>query len=155
MEVDDSCFLRDLLAQWDKHRTAIGMIRDILMYMDRNYVPQNKKTPIYELGVKIYGAEVFHKNALDRIQRLIMEIIQKDRDGEEQADKFLLKNLCSMMLEISKNDIYIPHFEKKFLDESREYFKKEAQIYFEKCTATDYLKQVIVRLKSEKDRATR
>jgi len=41
------------------------------------------------------------------------------------------------------------------LEESREYFKNESQVYFEKSTATDYLRRVITRLKSEKDRATR
>lgn len=29
----DESFLGELLNQWEKHRTAIGMIRDILMYM--------------------------------------------------------------------------------------------------------------------------
>lgn len=141
MEFLDEVFLQELLTQWDKHRTAIGMIRDILMYMDRNYVPQNKKTPVYELGIRIFGQEVFHQSALDRIQRLIMEIIRKDREGEAVADKFLLKNLSQMMCEISKKDIYVPYFENKFLQESREYFSKEAIIFFEKSTATDYLKK--------------
>lgn len=58
MEHLDEVFLTELLAQWEKHRTAIGMIRDILMYMDRNYVPQNKKVPVYDLGIKIFGQEV-------------------------------------------------------------------------------------------------
>ena len=40
----DAGFLNELLNQWNKHRTAICMVRDILMYMDRNYVPQHKKT---------------------------------------------------------------------------------------------------------------
>lgn len=155
MKVDDEGFLTTLLTRWDRHRTAIGMIRDILMYMDRNYVPQQKKTPVYDLGVKIFGDEVFHQNSLERIQRLIMQIIRKDRDGEIVADRFLLKNLAQMMIEISKTNIYIPHFEDRFLKESRKYFTKEASEYFHKSTATDYLRKVISRLKSERDRAAR
>jgi cullin 3 len=155
MEHLDEVFLIELLAQWEKHRTAIGMIRDILMYMDRNYVPQNKKVPVYDLGIKIFGQEVFHQNTLVRIQRLLMDIIQKDRDGENIADRFLLKNLCQMMIEISKKDIYLPFFEQKFLIDSREYFTKEASLFFEKSTATDYLERVLLRLKQEKERANR
>lgn len=33
MQTNDSVFLQELLTQWNKHRTAICMIRDILMYM--------------------------------------------------------------------------------------------------------------------------
>jgi cullin 3 len=110
---------------------------------------------VFELGIKLFGQEVFHKNTLERIQRLIMEIIRKDRDGEEVADRFLLKSLCLMMIEISKKDVYQPHFEKIFLNESRQYFTKEAAHFFDTTTATDYLKRVVVRLKEERERATR
>lgn len=110
---------------------------------------------MYELGIKIFGDEVFHKETLDRIQRLIMQIIKAERDGEAPADRFLLKNLTQMMLEISKKDIYIPHFEQRFLQESRDYFTKEAAEFFDKSTATQYLEKVLDRLKSERERSIR
>jgi len=84
-----------------------------------------------------------------------MEIIRKDRDGEVVADRFLLKSLSQMMLEISKKDIYQPHFETRFLLESREYFTREASMFFERSTATDYLQKVMERLKEERERAAR
>ncbi|KAF0973036.1 hypothetical protein FDP41_008700 [Naegleria fowleri] len=155
MECTDEGFLKELLRQWEKHRTSVSMVRDILMYMDRNYVKQYKKTPVYELGIKLFGQEVFHKNTLERIQRLIMDIIYKDRCGEVVADRFLMKSLTQMMIEISKKDIYETHFEKKFLDESRQFYTKEANDYFESSTATDYLKKVTQRLKEERDRVDR
>jgi cullin 3 len=33
MECKDEVFLKQLLAQWEKHRTSVSMVRDILMYM--------------------------------------------------------------------------------------------------------------------------
>lgn len=155
MECTDEVFLRQLLAQWEKHRTSVSMVRDILMYMDRNYVPQYKKTPVFELGIKLFGHEVFHKNTLERIQRLILDIIRKDREGFEVADRFLLKSLCVMMIEISKKEVYQPHFERVFLNESRQFFSHEASQRFESSTATDYLKKVTDRLHEERDRAAR
>lgn len=128
---------------------------DTLPSKDKNYVPQHKKTPVYALGIKIFGQEVFHQNALERIQRLIMKMIKSDRDGEVIAERFLLKNLCQMMIEISLKEIYEPYFERRFLQESREYFAKEAADFFEKATATDYLKRVLMRLKSERELAER
>ena len=29
------------------------MVRDILMYMDRTYVAQNKKTAVYDVGLQV------------------------------------------------------------------------------------------------------
>ena len=97
---------------------------------------------MFELGIKLFGNEVFHKNTLERIQRLIMDIIRKDREGFEVADRFLLKSLCLMMIEISKKEVYQPHFEKVFLNESRQFFSQEAYQRFESSTATDYLRKV-------------
>ena len=155
MEFTDDGFLKELLKQWEKHRTSVSMVRDILMYMDRNYVKQFKKTPVYELGIKLFGTEVFHKSTLERIQRLIMDIILKDRCGEVVADRFLMKSLTQMMIEISKKDIYETHFEKKLLDETRQFYTKESNEYFESSTATDYLKKVTLRLKEERERVDR
>lgn len=33
MKKTDETFLEELLTQWEKHRTAVSMVRDILMYM--------------------------------------------------------------------------------------------------------------------------
>jgi len=155
VESKDEIFLKDLLQVWNKHRTSVNLIRDILMYMDKNYVPQSKKMPLFELGIKLFGQEVFQRDSLERIQRLIMEMIRKERDGEEVADKFLLKELMGMMIEISKKDIYQAHFERVFLLESRQYFENEARRVFESTTAVDYLKKVEARLNEERERAKR
>ena len=107
-------------------------------------MPQNKKTPVYDLGISLFGLEVFNKKSLDRIQTLMLQIIAKHRDGEGMVDKFLLKDLCQMMIEISKRDIYIPHFEQRFILNSRQHYDKEAAFTFESFTAPQYLKRVCV-----------
>eukprot|EP01027_Heterolobosea_sp_BB2_P011980 GEZU01017386.1.p1 GENE.GEZU01017386.1~~GEZU01017386.1.p1 ORF type:complete len:470 (-),score=168.32 GEZU01017386.1:1024-2433(-) len=157
MKVHDTTFLMELLAHWEKHRKSILMIRDILMYMDRNYVPQNKKMPVYDMGVKIFGSDVLfrHPKILERVQRLTLEMIRKERDGEATPDHFLLKNLTIMMLEISKKEVYEPCFEKRFLQETEDYYHREAQIFFENSTVPNYLRKVQERLKEERERADR
>lgn len=151
----DASFLFELLHEYSRHRAALSMVRDILMYLDRNYVTGQKKTPIFDLGVELFGNEVFHKETLERTQRLVMDIIRKERDGEGEADRFLLKEFTVMMIEISKKKIYIPYFEKRFLQESQDYFTREAAQFFETSTATEYLVKVTERLKKERERALR
>jgi cullin 3 len=44
-------FLSVLNQAWNDHQTAMVMIRDILMYMDRVYVQTYNVEPVYNLGV--------------------------------------------------------------------------------------------------------
>ena len=37
---------------WSDHQVTMVMVRDILMYMDRTYVAQNKKTAVYDVGLQ-------------------------------------------------------------------------------------------------------
>lgn len=49
---DGALFLQELLAKWQQHAKAVSVIRDILMYMDRTFVPTTHKTPVGELGLQ-------------------------------------------------------------------------------------------------------
>jgi cullin 3 len=50
----DEQLLQELSARWGDHQVTMVMIRDILMYMDRTYVTQQKKTAVYDLGLQIF-----------------------------------------------------------------------------------------------------
>ena len=51
-------FLGVLNRNWIEHNKALQMIRDILMYMDRTYVLNFKKTPVHELGLNLWRDNV-------------------------------------------------------------------------------------------------
>ncbi|CAF4718256.1 unnamed protein product, partial [Rotaria sp. Silwood1] len=51
-------FLATLNTAWNDHRTAMVMIRDILMYMDRVYVSGHKLEPVYNLGLILFRDNV-------------------------------------------------------------------------------------------------
>ena len=42
-QATDNNLLQEINDAWEKHTTTMVMIRDILMYMDRTYVVQQKK----------------------------------------------------------------------------------------------------------------
>ncbi|KAL9657721.1 hypothetical protein ABK040_005072 [Willaertia magna] len=155
----DSTFLSYLLTVWKKYRKAACTIRDLLLFLDEQWVERqsthdHKIKTVFEQGIFIFREDVLIK-LTDRVQRLMLLMIQKERDGTEVADKFLLRNLTQMMVEIDKEKVYIPVFETKFLDESHNYYKVEAQKFFDNSTAVDYLKRIQQRLKEETERAER
>ena len=51
-------FLSCLNEAWTDHQTSMVMVRDILMYMDRVYVTQNKIDSVYNLGLIIFKDQV-------------------------------------------------------------------------------------------------
>jgi cullin 3 len=51
-------FLEALNAAWADHQTAMVMIRDILMYMDRVYVQQAHVDSVYDMGLVLFREEV-------------------------------------------------------------------------------------------------
>ena len=92
------------------------MIRDILMYMDRTFVKQTKKDPVYHMGLKCFLNNVGrHREVRDRLQKILLTNIAKERDGE-QIDFVLLKNILYMLvtLGITSKKIYQHDFEREY-----------------------------------------
>ena len=76
-------FLTTLNAAWEDHRTAMVMIRDILMYMDRVYVSVQKLEPIYNLGVILFRDNVVRYGPIrDHLRQTLLEMVGKERRGE-------------------------------------------------------------------------
>ena len=140
---------------WTDFKSAINMIKDILMYMDKNYVQNKSLTPVFDLGISSFKSlVVLNPSISERVKLWIIENIQKDRNLQMMPiDKILLKNVIGTLAEVSKDkSVYISLFESPFIDQSRSFFSREAcdLIMTESCT--EFLKKVEKRLKEERER---
>ena len=67
---------------WQQEKLCIIMIKDILMYMDRNYVPKVKLQSVEHLQVSQFKHHVIlHPNIKQKLIAKIMAEIRKERDG--------------------------------------------------------------------------
>ncbi|KAL7554184.1 hypothetical protein ACHAWF_017590, partial [Thalassiosira exigua] len=57
--------LEELARCWREHRVTMVMIRDIFMYMDRTYVPQHRRRPVYDLGLWLFRRVVWERSVDD------------------------------------------------------------------------------------------
>ena len=57
--------LQELCTIWKEHRITMVMVRDIFMYMDRTYVPQHRKRPVYDLGLWLFRRVVWERSMDD------------------------------------------------------------------------------------------
>eukprot|EP00398_MALV-I-01_sp_L67-1_P000454 gene454-936_t len=153
-DATDNTLLEELKKQWDDHKTVMVMIRDILMYMDRNFVNQYKKIPVYDMGLTVFREQVICQAGVrDRLLEIMLKMIADDRAGLP-IDKILLKHTVTMLVELgvqSKN-VYREFFEDKFLASTKEYYKKESTSYISENTCPDFLIKAETRILEEKGR---
>ncbi|XP_071949341.1 cullin-3-like [Antedon mediterranea] len=149
-------FLQTLNAAWNDHQTAMVMIRDILMYMDRVYVQQNGVDNVYNQGLKIFRNQVVrHGNIREHLRQTLLDLVMKERRGEV-VDRGAVRNACQMlmMLGIESRSVYEEDFEKPFLQQSAEFYRNESQNFLAENSASVYIKKVEARINEEAERAS-
>lgn len=147
--------LKTLTDTWNEHKTVMGMIKDILMYLDRTYVGQKHKLPVYNLSLKLFRENVVHNPHIrDRLRELLLSNVERDRQSQI-IDKFVMKSLLQMLQEISTDgvDAYEEEFEVLFLSITSDFYRSESQEFLLNNTITDYINKVEVRIREEEYRS--
>uniref|UniRef100_A0A914UJM3 Cullin N-terminal domain-containing protein n=1 Tax=Plectus sambesii TaxID=2011161 RepID=A0A914UJM3_9BILA len=148
-------FLETLNSAWTDHTTAMVMIRDILMYMDRVYVQQQSVDPVYHLGLNIFRDEIIRYGSLgEHLRSTLLQMIAAERRGEV-INRMGVKNACQMLmaLGVESRTVYEEDFENPFLQESAEFFRSESQKFLGENSASVYVKKVEERIAEESERA--
>ncbi|XP_042498068.1 cullin-3A-like [Macadamia integrifolia] len=146
-------FLEELNRKWTDHNKALQMIRDILMYMDRNFIPSTHKTPVHELGLNLWRDNIIHSPKIQtRLLNTLLELVQKERTGEV-INRGLMRNIIKMLMDLGSS-VYQENFEKPFLEVSSNFYSVESQQFIECCDCGDYLKKAERRLNEEMERVS-
>ncbi|KAJ1462111.1 Cullin [Pelagophyceae sp. CCMP2097] len=150
----DDELLNELAGRWSDHHVTMVMVRDILMYMDRTFVPQNKKMAVFDLGLKAFRDTIArHDQVQMRLQALLLDAVKQERQGRG-VEHGLIKSTLYMLtdLGIDSNVVYEDDFEAAFLRETREFYKQESTQYLASNTCPDYMLKVEERLAEESQR---
>lgn len=148
-------FLQTLNNAWKDHQTSMTMIRDILMYMDRVYVQQNKLENVYNLGLILFRDSIVRYDCIrDHLREQLLNMVRKERRGE-LIDRSAIKNACKMLVElgVDSRTVYEEDFERPFLQESAEFYMLESQRFLEENSVSVYIKKVELRIHEEAERA--
>ncbi|XP_058508668.1 cullin-3-like [Solea solea] len=147
-------FLQTLFQVWNDHQTAMVMIRDILMYMDRVYVKQNNLVNVYNLGLIIFRDQVVHHGCIQaHLRHTLLDMIGRERNGEV-VDRWAIRSACQMLMILSLDgrSVYVEDFENPFLAMSAEFFQIESEKYLADNNASIYIKRVEARINEEIER---
>lgn len=156
-QVPDSSLLEEIATTWNEHSITMIMVRDILMYMDRTYVPTQRRRPVYDLGLHLFRITVWeHPRVQSRVTELLLTAIAAERAGLLTDDRSLLKANLGMLLELGQADysnVYERDFETQFLGTTQDFYRQESLQYLSQNTAIDYVSKATKRMDEERDRA--
>ncbi|XP_028053255.1 cullin-3A-like [Camellia sinensis] len=149
----EGLFLEELNRKWADHNKALQIIRDMLMYMDRTFIPSTHKTPIHELGLNLWRDNIIHSSKIQpRLQDTLLELVQRERTGEV-INRGLMRNIMNMFMDLG-GSVYQEDFEKPFLEVSADFYRGESQQFIECCDCGDYLKKAEKCLNEEIERVS-
>uniref|UniRef100_A0A0K0E0R4 CULLIN_2 domain-containing protein n=1 Tax=Strongyloides stercoralis TaxID=6248 RepID=A0A0K0E0R4_STRER len=145
-------FLGTLNKLWSEHSIAMHLIRDILMYMDRVYIPNSGHPGIYITGIQTFRKYVLEQSHVaDNLSNIILSMVKSERNNEF-IDKVALKDACKMLLHMgnsSDRSLYEQLFEKEFLKDTKIYYEHKSQKMLMDNSADLYVENVQEILKKE------
>lgn len=147
-------FMRKFIELWNKHDTALKMVRDINMYLDRNFVVKEKQKDIYTMGHIIFKKYILRNEDVHRrFIDYILDRINEERRGEKIERDFLRGGIKILIeLGFGNTSVYKKDFEKIFLEKSHEFYHNESQEKIATHSAHEYLMVVQKRLDEEQER---
>lgn len=163
-------FLKRALTVWEDHLKAMKYISDVLMYLNRVYVKENKKMLVYDLGIHLFKEKVILHNDNElglKIISIIYDEFSRSRDGELISTKLHVISLISMFeqlpeapshVTIAGKDVqfnetyYMKYFEPSFLSVSETYFNKFSTDLISRKDGSLYLHETNTLLSAEEER---
>lgn len=165
-------FLQLTMREWSEHLQLMKFISDVLMYLNRVYVKENKRLLIYDLGVVLFDLHFVRYNNSDigkKLVKIILQEVSKSRQGQVITTKLYISQVIGMFEtllqehiglanslppEFSNTDqfLYLQLFEPAFLQNSETFFNNLADEYLASCQGSKYLQDVSQFVQSEEDR---
>ncbi|KAL2757357.1 hypothetical protein ACRALDRAFT_1047451 [Sodiomyces alcalophilus JCM 7366] len=159
-------FLRRLRESWEDHNTAMNMIADILMYLDRGFIQDTGRPSIYTTTIGLYRDHILRASlrssadytVSDILNSIIVNLINMERDGDV-IDRSLIGSCIRMLDSLYETDqelhdekLYFTSFEPVFLRTTEEYYDVECEKLFRNGDTIAWLRHTDRRLQEEQDR---
>ncbi|KAF9915700.1 Cullin-3 [Lobosporangium transversale] len=152
--------LKAIQRLWKHHVTCLLMISDILVHMDKNYVPQSRLPRTYDMGLYLFRDTVIRSQKYpiqSHLQKVLLEQITLERKGD-MIDRGAIKACTDMLLEMKENNgadsIYVSDFETRFVETSREFYRIESDDLVRRFDPPEYMRKVENRLDEEQQRCS-
>lgn len=158
-------FIKGIRDSWERHVSAMGMITDILMYLDRGTGQESDRPPLYMSVLGLYRDKILRHvfpsvngPLTNVINAVVLDLINMERKGDI-IDRNLIKRLLAMYESLAETDemtdgnrLYLTTFEPSYIKDSGAFYAEEADRLMEESDAGVWLRHTERRLQEEIDR---
>ena len=145
--------LKELNRRWQNHKLMVKWVTRTFSYVDRYYVKRYEKPSLEKLGIMAFKEQVYER-IKEQVRNAILEMIKRERGGEV-VNRSLIKQVLELFAEMGMGqmEVYTTEFESPFLENTAEFYKREAAVWVEDDTFPAFLSKADKALKMEKERA--
>jgi cullin 3 len=155
INMPDEDLLQEITSVWHLEKNVIHKISDILLYMNKNFVPKMRNYPTVEaMQTNEFKKNVVMKDDIKRkLVKLLLLEIQKERDGD-MVERLYLQKSIEMLIEVGMQSkkIYEQEFETALISQTRDYYRNESNNFITQNSCNAYLAKANARLNEEQDR---
>ncbi|KAG7663215.1 uncharacterized protein J8A68_003297 [[Candida] subhashii] len=157
-------FMKAIIQEWNEHLQAMKFISDVLMYLNRVYVKEQKKLLIYDLGIQLFKDNIIRYNGDEvghRLVHIVIDEITKSRNKIAiTSNMYITKviNMLELLVESTNSEIqygenyYQTVFEPLFLSSSHDFFTNLSQHLIGYSSGSKYLYEANQFIKDEENR---
>jgi cullin 1 len=161
----DEALLSFYIREWDRYTTAAKYINHLFRYLNRHWVKremdEGKKNiyDVYTLHLVQWRATLFNE-VNGKVMDAVLKMVEKQRNGEtieHSQIKSIVDSFVSLGLDEadptkSTLDVYRFHFERPFLDATKQFYEAESKQFVAENSIVEYMKKAEIRLAEEEER---
>jgi cullin 1 len=161
----DEALLAFYIREWGRYTTAAKYIHHLFRYLNRHWVKREMdegKKHIYDVYTLhlVQWRNVLFAQVSGKVMDAVLKLVEKQRNGETieyNQIKLVVDSFVSLGLDEGDStkttlDVYRFHFEKPFLDATREFYQTESKQFVAENSVVEYMKKAESRLEEEEER---
>ncbi|OXV06191.1 hypothetical protein Egran_06041 [Elaphomyces granulatus] len=151
---------------WEDHQLCMGMITDVLMYMDRVICADHHKPSIYVASMCLFRDCVLRApmrpdsdvSLLDVLKSAVLFMINLERTGhiiDRQLIRrciYMLEGLYETATEEESAKLYLTVFQPMFIETSRDFYRAEGERLLQLADAATFCRSASSRIAEEGER---
>ncbi|CAN8102987.1 unnamed protein product [Discula destructiva] len=161
----DEALLAYYIKEWERFTTSGKYVHHLFRYLNRHWVKremdEGKKNiyDVYTMHLVQWRGVLFEK--IDqKVMQAVLKLVERQRNGEtiehgqikQVVESFVALGLDPTDATKTTLDCYRFHFEKPFLDATREFYQAESKQFLAENSVVEYMKKAVIRLDEEEER---
>lgn len=161
----DEGLLAYYIKEWDRYTVAAKYIHHLFRYLNRHWVKreidEGKKNiyDVYTLHL-VQWRQVLFAQVSGKVMDAVLKLVEKQRNGEtieQDQIRKVVNSFVSLGLDEadpskSTLDVYRYHFERPFLEATKEFYQAESKQFVSENPVVEYMKKAEIRLAEEENR---